>query len=548
MLRELRIQNFVLIENVKLSFEPGFTVITGETGSGKSILLNALNLLKGDRADFGVIGPKSQKSVVEGEFTMLDGQQQILENLDIEIWKELTIRREIHKDGKSRAFVNDTPVSLVQLKSISKDLLSIHSQYNTLDLRDKDYQFDVLDDLSKTKVESRVFKSNHSALKNSERTLSDLKLKLNTLIGRQDYETFILEELRQLNLDTLDYAGLELKLNQQENKEALLQLYSQIKELSEGQQGSVFQDIRYKVDKNLTLDPDLEEVQETMQSISELFKNLDYVANNKIDSWSTEDVEAGSLLEKVDDYNRLLNKHRCKNQNELMAVQAQLSGNESDIESLQLDIVQLENDIQNRLLELIGEAKTLNQARTASFPLIENEMLHGLGLLKLADATLKFELQETKELNEFGGVDIKMLFSANSNMVPVPIEKAASGGELSRVMLILQNMISSRRHLPSILFDEIDTGVSGDVAERMGLMLKEMGRNRQLIAITHLPQVAAQAAYHFKVQKQAGSEGVLTEVIPLGLEERVFEVARLMSGEVITQDAIRTARHLMSVA
>lgn len=548
MLRILRIQNFVLINRLELNFESGFTVLTGETGAGKSILLNALNLLKGDRADFTGIGPKENKSIVEGEFDNTPEVVEFLEKNELEICNDLILRREIQKDGKSRAFINDTPVSLSLLKEVAQFVIAIHSQYNTLDLKDKNYQLAILDELSGTKSEAQNFRKDYLSFKSINKDIGDLQEKLSSLEIRKDYELYILEELSQLELDKFNYKDLEDELKQSERKTELLSLNQELLALSESELKAEINQFKYKIEKYKELDSNLLHVKDALSLIIDQLNEIGFIANKNVDKLESHDSDSSGILDKVDEYNRLLNKHRLSNQQELLQLQLSLSSNDSTRNDLIQQIGHLESKRNEDFNVLAKNSNELFNKRSSVLDQIHSDITSFLGRLKLESAKLVFELTKSESISENGGVEIQILFGANKGSLLVPIEKAASGGELSRVMLVLQRLISGKKALPSILFDEIDTGVSGDVAEKMGQMLKEMGKNSQLIAITHLPQVAAQASCHFKVSKLSQNDLTKTEVLELGLEERVGEVARLMSGEVITSDAIQTARNLMAIA
>ncbi len=545
MLRKLSIQNFILIDTLELDFAENFTSITGETGSGKSILLGALNLIKGDRADYNVIGPNGDKSIVEAHFDMPSDLTSIFEELDLEIWEELILRREIQKNGKSRSFVNDTPVNLQQLKEISQHLMAIHSQYNTLELKEKNYQLFLLDVLAGTITLANKFKTDFLSHKNTLREINQLKTQLDIDMAKQDYESFVLAEIQALDLDNTSYSSLEAQLNFQEKRKELLGLCLDLYDFTEHESNASLPGLKANLSKLISHDADYAFLLQYVETIQTALKEIAYLTAKKIDVYSETNQEVGQLLSSVDDYNRLLNKHRMQNQDELKALKNTLENNRSGIHDLTEKIAQLEALSLETSKTLQLDAKTLNTAREAALQVIHDDFSTNLNSLKLKDAKLTFHLSPIDTLNESGGVEMQLLFSANQGVSPVPIEKAASGGELSRVMLVLQKIVSQKLSLPSILFDEVDTGVSGDVAEKMGIMLYEMGKNRQLFAITHLPQVAAQAEHQFKVIKTQVGGKTNTQVISLSSEERIHEIARLMSGEIVTQEAVSAAKSLM---
>ncbi len=544
MLKSLRISNFALISQSQLVLNEGYTVITGETGSGKSILLNALNLILGERADFGVIGPDANKSIVEAIFNAkLEDKAFFIEN-DLDWDEEIVIRREINKDGKSRAFINDTPVSLQLLKTLASGMVQIHSQYNTLELRSEAYQLELLDVLSDLQTKRIEFRKAFHSFQEKTRLLKQKEDVLQEKIKARDYNLFIAEELELLQLDKVDYDSLEKQLIRLDQAETIQQLMQGIANLSE--EGNFYThliSLRQQLDK-LKLD-ELNEFQQRIQGLILEIKELSNDANRLGDSFSESELDKQSLIEKLDNYNRLLNKHRFHSQEQLKELWQSLQGEADGLAQLEQEIEQLQAEIASKHKELLQIANEMHQQRLASIAPITENLQAILSELKLPHTRLVIALQQSENLTNTGNTIVKFLFSANLGIVPVPIEKAASGGELSRLMLALQQLVSEKRALPTILFDEIDTGVSGDVAQKMGALLQKMGNTVQLIAISHLPQVAAKASHHLKVLKTIDGSRVNSAVVSLTNEERVEEIARLMSGETINDAALENARVLM---
>lgn len=544
MIHKLTVKNFVLIDALEIDFQRGFTAITGETGSGKSILLGALGLLKGDRADFSLIGPDGNKSVVEGVFSMAEIALNFLATLDLEPWTELVVRREIQKDGRSRAFVNDTPIGVQDLKVLMSRMLVIHSQYNTLELKDKDYQLSILDALSGTLDSAKDYRSRYAKFQSLGRRLQVLQDQQRELLNKQDYESFLLEELSALNLREIDYDNLAQELSRHEQKRELLEILEGLVQFSEGDAQNHLQGYRAKLQKMSGNDPGFTGLLEQLNQLVALMKELGFEASSKTEDLMSNSLDATEVLSKVDEYNRLLNKHRVTDQSSLLNILEELASHSQTLSQWTKEISLLESQIVEEEQALEAAAKTLNASRREKALLLSEELKEGLVGLKLKDAQIQFVLTDTDTLNERGMIDLDILFSANKGMELTPIHKAASGGELSRVMLLLQQRISGQMDLPCILFDEIDTGVSGDVAERMGKLLRTMGENRQLLAITHLPQVAAKAQGHLKVAKEDRSDRTITSVRSLEDEERIIELARLLSGEEIRPEAVQQAHSL----
>ncbi len=547
MLRVLRISNFALISQLELTWEQGFTVITGETGSGKSILLNALQLILGERADFSVIGPLSNKAIVEAIFEDGESHKDFLTAHDLDVESQLLIRREIHKDGKSRAFINDSPVSLSVLRSCTSNLVQIHSQYNTLELKSPEYQLSVVDtlaDLNDLKIEfSTAFKSWNQLKKElaAKREILDKQL------ATQDYNRFVLEELETLELDKVNYANLEALLLRAEQAGQLKGLFSELSALS----GSSFLDnfyvLRSKLDKLKAGDEQLEQFSERLNGLLVEWKELSQDASNFLHNLENEEINVFEITEKIDKFNRILSKHRVNHQDELQLLKNKLLEETHSVEELEQEIEKMSLQVSNQANILLKKALQLHESRMNATPHIQQQLHALLSDLKLPHTTIDIVFEKLEELNTNGCSKIQFLFSANLGMTPVPIEKAASGGELSRFMLALQKLISEKKSLPTVLFDEIDTGVSGDVAQKMGALLRKMGNSRQLIAISHLPQVVAQASSHFFVAKNIVEDRMSTTVTSLPKAQRVQEVARLLSGDQITEAAMETAKHLMEI-
>ena len=546
MLQHLHILNFALIEEATIDFNNGFTVITGETGSGKSILLNALNLILGERADFSVIGSKSDKSIVEASFRISNRFKLFFQENDLDFDETIIVRREILKEGKSRAFVNDTPVQLNVLKNLCSQLVQIHSQYNTLELKSKIYQLEVLDILSGLESERNLMNQYFIDFQNLKRQLETIETELATVKATQDYNQFVLGELNDLQLDKTDYSILENELNRIENAESLKSFYHTVVDSIENQGlYSNLKSAKTGLDKFVSLDNQVASFTERLNSLMIELKELSSDANKSLEDLEFSGFNAMELTEKLDAFNRILSKHRLVNQEQLKVLKTDLESKVSGLEDLEFTCDSLRDELKLKYNSLVEFAEVLHEKRVSATPSIENELKQILNTLKLPDTDLKFELIKTAEINASGNSEISFLFSANKGMVAVPVEKAASGGELSRVMLALQKMVSEKRDLPTILFDEIDTGVSGDVAQKIGQLLNQMGKKVQLIAISHLPQVAAKAGNHLVVSKRIENNQMKTHVYSINSEERVIEIARLLSGEQISDAALSNAKNLM---
>ena len=549
MLKSLRIQNFALIDHVELSFNSGYTVITGETGSGKSILLGALNLILGERADFSVIGPISEKAVVEADFELgLYHLEEFFIANDLDYAAQTFIRREININGKSRAFINDTPVSLTILKELTSHLVNIHSQYNTLELKSKEYQLDIVDTLANLNVTRNEFSKKYKILIDKRNKLELLKQHLSKSLQQSDYNKFQLEELEILNLDQTNFEQIEIDLKKADNSESIISALNSVAEIIGGD-NKVADQIRSllsNLDRIKNVDENINNLYERINSVAIELIDISAEANNSIDSFEVNPGKIEALNESMNRFLHVLKKHNLQNQQELIEFRNNLETDLLDLEETQNQINKLESEWDLLNNELNKEAITLHNQREKAVQSISSELQKSLEELKLPQTKLEFKLSLKDEMNQFGKTDVSILFSANVGIEAIPIEKAASGGELSRVMLALQKMISERKLLPTVLFDEIDTGVSGDVAQKIGLLLQKMGGHFQLIAISHLPQVAAKAQHHMKVEKSILGDRTVSKVRILTKNEQVEEIARLMSGEQITDAAIETAKALMN--
>jgi DNA repair protein RecN (Recombination protein N) len=547
MLSILRISNFALIDYLELNLSTGFSVITGETGSGKSILLHALNLILGERADFSVIGPENTKCFVEAEFQIGDSFSEFFESHDLDFSQNIVVRREINIQGKSRAFINDTPVSLSILKDFSSRLVIIHSQYNTLELREKEFQLEVLDCLAELESIRKDYQLKFQAWKTNKLKLEKLKTDFQNQSKLLDYNQFQLNELLELNLNQIDYTKLEEELIEIENAEELKSIFHQISESLSSEAGVYSQIVSLKssLDRVRINSSKLAELKLRIQTLLPELKDITEDADQFLEELSVNPHRQQELTIALDQYNRVISKHQKRTQHELLEYQSELENMVDHSSDLQEQIKKLESIVQQEFDDATILAGVLHSKRVNAVHSISITIQTILSELNLKDTLLLFQLRDSGHLNLFGTTEIDLLFSANKGIAPISIEKAASGGELSRVMLALQKLISEKRQLPTMIFDEIDTGVSGEVAHKMASLLGSMSSQTQLMAITHLPQVAAKAKQHAKVSKFQKGDRVISKVQWLNENEKIEEIARLMSGEKITDAAIQNAKNLI---
>lgn len=548
MISSLRIENFVLIDSANIHFNAGFTVITGETGSGKSILLSALNLILGERANFSVIGSNSDKSTVEAVVSIKDfGLEAFFEKHQLDYFDQTIVRREIHKQGRSRAFINDTPVQLNVLKEFSSQLIHIHSQYNTLELKEASFQMKVLDILAQTVKKKDAYLIEFQSLKAMKKELEEKRLILQESLSQVDYNTFQLEELESLQLDAIDYEGIQKSIKKGENADDILTAFQSVFNTLKSDDGilSRLGELKSALAKSISFDSKLEEIDGRLDSVAIELSDIVDEAETKSQEVEFDPRELDKMIAQIDSYNRISQKHRVSTQQELISITEGLSNSSKNFDQLKAEINDLETLVNVNEELLFSKARKLHLLRVNAVVEIEKKIKEELKGLKLENTELNFNLSESGELSTTGISKLEILFSPNIGVEPVPIHKAASGGELSRVMLALQSLMSTKVRLRTMLFDEIDTGVSGDVAQKMGQTLKKMGQGMQVIAITHLPQVAAKGSQHLKVMKDIVNGKTMTSVIELSLTQQIEETARLMSGNEINQAALENAKALM---
>ena len=549
MLTNLRIQNFALIDSISIDFKAGFTVLTGETGSGKSILLGALNLILGERADYSVIGPNGEKSIVEAEFQLSNFHlNAFFQENDIDDYETTIIRREITSQGRSRAFINDTPIQLVVLKEFAEKLIHIHSQHHTLELKNTNFQIELLDTLADLNSEKNDYFKKFKTWNESSKKLNQLKEELSKAIQVADYNRFQLEELEELYLESKNYEALELELNKSESVDEIKSTLDHIHLAIDGDEGvlSVLNKLKISTDRLKDKDEVINELATRVQSVVIELKDIVAEAEDQKEKIEINPFRINELTAALDKYNRVLKKHGFSTQAQLQEYQQSISNDLASSDELQDEIAQLSIQTEKLALEIGEIANKIHEKRKKAAPSIEESIQLLLADLKMPNTRIQFQLSERKELNANGISDVAILFSPNKGIEPIEIDKAASGGELSRLMLALQNLVSKKKQLPTIIFDEIDTGVSGDVAQKIGNLLRNMGENLQLLAITHLPQVAGKAQNHFKVEKAIVNNLTRTNVRVLKDVERVEEIARLMSGEEINEAALLNAKALMN--
>jgi len=552
MLKKLLVRNYALIKELEINFDVGFTVLTGETGAGKSIILGALSLILGNRADSSTLLDKSEKCVVEGFFNIKNEEiNNFLRANDIDSADPLILRREVAPNGRSRAFINDTPVNLDIMKDLADRLIDIHSQHENLLLGSKHFQLSLIDSFA-----------NHDSLLGEYRSVYDefkrLEWEYRTLSGDRDKRMADLDYY-SFQLKQLDDARLtEGEENELENEQELLSHAGEINEalvhsynLLSGEDYSALNnlsEVRRLLEKIVTFYPDAEKIIRRIESTIIELGDIGNELNSRAFGIDNDPARLETVTERLDILNSLMQKHRVDDIKSLIEVREEIRSAVTGIETSDDRLKELEGMLDKRRTRLNELANKITENRSFNIPSIEDKMKSLLVQLGIPNG--RFEIRMTQESNfsEYGRDHIEFLFSANKQVLPENLARVASGGELSRVMLSLKSLLTDNKSLPTIFFDEIDSGVSGDVATRVGSILASMGNKMQVINITHLPQVAAHGTMHYHVYKEEDGDSTITRIKLLNKDEKLTEVARLLSGNEITRAAIENARELIEGA
>ncbi len=559
MLKSIHIQNFALIDRLQLDLKDGLTILTGETGAGKSIILGALGLLQGNRADLSVVRDKTVKCIVEAEFSIKSlGIKSVFEDSDLDYEDHSLLRREIMPSGKSRAFINDTPVTLDLMKQVGGRLIDIHSQHQTLNISDDLFQREVLDAFVKnaTQKNKLSFQSILEAyqlllkeFRSNKRQLNDLEEKRLELLKEQDYNAFLLEELEQVPLDKLNEDDIDEELNQLSNVESIeVALQSLNDGLGEDDNGildrlrvikSSVSEIGGFSEKYLSLKERLDSV---IIELEDVLSETDHLADQV-----TADPERLDILSnQLNQLNALYKKHQVDDVKSLIDIRNDLADKILDSQSMDSKIKKLNGVLSTQEKELNEKASDLIGLRNVEKTALEEQILEITRLLGMPDAIFLIKVVETESFNDYGKDEVSFLFSANKGSVPLELNKAASGGELSRLMLAIKSILGSVKNLPTIIFDEIDTGVSGRIADKMALVMKNMSEKLQVITITHLPQIAASGDDHLVVSKMNHADRTVSTINRLNEQERIEEIAQMLSGGEVTAAARENAKTLLN--
>lgn len=549
MLKQLYIKNFTLIDELNIAFHPGFSVITGETGAGKSIILGAIGLLLGNRADSKFIKAGEKKCTIEAHFDLSKySYQQFFDDLDIDFEPEDTIiRRELTASGKSRAFINDTPVSLQDMRTLGEQLIDIHSQHQNLLLQKEDFQLNVIDVIASDTKELQAYRASYAEYKKAEKDLSDLTEKLSKAKENEDFLRFQFNELSNAKLIEGEQDKIEQESKTLSHAEEIKNALYTASSLLSNDNGIIdnLKNVSESLHRIQNVFPKIEETHQRLQEAYIELKDIASDINAETENIDYDPIRLEALNQQLDTLFSLEQKYHVTSDTELIAIRNGLEEQLNKIDNSDEETAELQKEVEKRKAECEKLAKSLTAIRKKAARKIEEEMKLRLVPLGIPKVQFKIDMKE-KPLSDDGIDKAQYLFSANSSTSLEPITQVASGGEIARVMLSLKAMLSGAVKLPTIIFDEIDTGVSGKIAEKMALIMKEMGQaERQVISITHLPQIAALGTSHYKVEKQETKEGTRSHMYELSTDERIQEIAQMLSGSDITEAALQNAKELI---
>ena len=549
MLKQLHISNYALIDELSVGFETGFNVITGETGAGKSILLGALGFALGDRADTGVLYDKDKKCVVEAQFALDDENlKPLFEENDLDFETECIFRRELNPQKKSRAFINDTPVALQTMKEIGSQLVDIHSQHDSLLLTDADFQLKLLDEIAQNDELLCKYQTEYSHYNALKRKLNELKAMATKNTAENDYLKFQLDELDKADLKEGEYADIEQTLSVMENAEEIKTLLVAANGLMDDSENAILGQVNTltsTLQRMKHLLPDTEELAERVENLKVELKDIAYDLRRKEDETQFDEGQLQSLQERYDLLSRLMMKHRVGGYEELIALRDSLKEKVNAFENIDEAIAQAAKELKASEKQLSTLAKALHDKRGQAAVAFGEKVMVLVRQLAMPFAQFQVSVERQESFGSKGSDEIRFLFSANKGIAPDDIRRVASGGELSRLMLSIKSAVSDYNYIPTLIFDEIDTGVSGEVAAKIGGIMRQMGNALQLISITHLPQVASQAEHHYFIYKDNEGERTQSHIRLLDSKERIQEIAKMLSNDRVTPEALRAAEVLL---
>ncbi|MET3125538.1 DNA repair protein RecN (Recombination protein N) [Arcicella rosea] len=548
MLTKLQIKNYALIEHLVLTPDVALNIVTGETGAGKSIMLGALGLLLGNRADTRTLFNPNEKCVIEGEFDV-SGYiiKSIFEEEELDYDEHCVIRREISPQGKTRAFVNDTPVNLETLRRVASQLMDVHSQHDNLLLGANDYQLEIVDTFTQNHDLLDTYKKDFQAFHKAQKVYEQLRIEAKESKKEFDYNSFLLDELQKIKLKAGELEVLEQELNKLENAEEVkskLLLSAEYLNATEQSIIPLLTSTLANLNSISTFGEQYLQLKERIQSCLIELKDIAVEVESEAEEVELDDEKITSIQQRLDVIYNLLQKHQVKTDVELLAIQKELEQKVNKVLNIDEALANAKAEVEKTEKEVLISAEALSQSRLIALPIIEKQISDLLKDLGMPNASLKIE-DEIIKPSPMGINVINLLFSANKGIKPQPIKNVASGGEFSRLMLAIKYILANKRALPTIIFDEIDTGISGEVSIKVGNMMREMSRNHQLIAITHLHQIAAQGAAHYFVYKDNSSDRTVSRIRKLSSDERVMEIAQMIGGENPSKAIVENAREIL---
>jgi DNA repair protein RecN (Recombination protein N) len=550
MLLSLSIKNFALIESLETDFSNQFSVITGETGAGKSILLGALGLVLGNRADLTSLKDKEQKCIIEAVFFIENyNLKPFFQENDLDYEDKTIIRREILPSGKSRAFINDSPVNLQELQALSASLLDIHSQQQTRELTEEVYQLEILDAVANNQNNIVTYQNILTSFKSKQKQVKQMIAEKEALEKEHEYHSFLLNELLTANLKIGEQEILEQELEQLSNVEFIKENFERSLAIANEEEVGVLvnlKEIKLALQKLAVFSPIYASLNERLTScfleLEDVFNECEQ--NNEKIIANPEQLElVNTKLQTI--YN-LQKKHQVDSIEKLLLIQDELDNKVMKVDDLESSILKTQKELQEITLKIDEIASIISENRKKSVPNLVEKIKHILSQLGMAEANFQFEVTSTSSYFSNGKDEVSLLFSANKGTSFGLLKKVASGGEMSRIMLAIKAILANYSKLPTIIFDEIDTGVSGEIAIKMGEIMKEMSKTMQVFAITHLPQIAAKGNVHYKVVKRSQGETTISELLLLSSEERIQQIAEMLSGKDVSDSALQHAKALLN--
>ncbi|MBP2281889.1 DNA repair protein RecN (Recombination protein N) [Flavobacterium sp. CG_23.5] len=550
MITSLSIKNYALIEKLTIDFSKGFSIITGETGAGKSIILGALGLVLGKRADLTSLKNKEEKCIIEAHFEISKyNLRQFFEENDLDYEDDTIIRREILPSGKSRAFINDSPVNLQELQELSLFLIDIHSQQQTQELSDENVQFEIIDAIATNQVTILEYQSVLKSYKLDKSKLNSLLKKQNDASKEQEYNTFLLDELVTAQLKSGEQEVLEADFEKLNNVEIIKESIDKSLAVANEEQIGVLHnlnEIKVSLQKISSFSSEYYSLLERVTSIAIEFDDISDELNRCSEKLINDPEQLDLISQKLQVIFNLQKKHQVSSVDELVEIQANLENSVLELGNLEEEIIVLTTSIQQKTIILDTLSETIHKNRLDSIPVLSGKLITILETLGMPNVRFNIELNATSTYLANGKDELQFLFSANKGTDFGLLKKVASGGEMSRIMLAVKAILAQYSKLPTLIFDEIDTGVSGEIAIRMGEIMKEMSQKMQIFAITHLPQIAAKGNAHFKVFKSTIGEDTQSELKLLSNDERVVEIAQMLSGIVVSDSALNHAKTLLN--